>query len=137
MVDKGRAVPSLIPEDLQVVSCDVDINHFAFLNGKSGRFEFLAEPTNSWICSPSPLPLCQRLKPSPYAQQSFWWGARDASASDGGEAYVGIFRKTKYMVVSLPFKQNCSFGNAGHLILNHPSLREERIPQRTSSATSS
>lgn len=89
MVDKGRAAPSLIPEDLQVVSCDVDINHFAFLKGKSGRFEFLAEPTNSWICSPSPLPLCQRLKPSPYAQQSFWWGARNASASDDGEAYVG------------------------------------------------
>ena len=27
--------------------------------------------------------------PTPYAPQSSWWGASDASASDSGEAYVG------------------------------------------------
>ena len=27
--------------------------------------------------------------PTPYAPQSSWWGASDASASDAGEAYVG------------------------------------------------
>ena len=30
---------------------------------------------------------CRR--PTPYAPQSSWWGASDASASDSGEAYVG------------------------------------------------
>ena len=37
---RGRAAPSLIPEDLQVVSCDVDLSKFPFLKGKSGRFDF-------------------------------------------------------------------------------------------------
>ena len=37
---RGRAAPNLIREDLQVVSCDVNLNQFPFFKNKSGRFDF-------------------------------------------------------------------------------------------------
>ena len=47
--------------------------------------------------------------PTPYAPQSSWWGASDASASDSGEAYVGGWisnhpkpREESGLVASLP-----------------------------------
>ena len=39
--------------------------------------------------------------PTPYAPQSSWWGASDASASDSGEAYVGGW------ISNQPHPENC------------------------------
>ena len=74
--------------------------------------------------------------PTPYAPQSSWWGASDASASDSGEAYVGGWisnqpNPASGLVVPLPGQgrpaplglqrpqaqaSHCSFGNVGYTL---------------------